>query len=120
MLMGNTCARISSGGSRCSWGNSFASVSDTLPVESGFVAGAKYFEGPCFADCVRANEDPVLPGGQAPEYARLHRLTGPEPQTGLHAGQRIRRESPALLESDSDLILPVELVGPRRDQPEPV
>src|ERR1700731_2007058 len=100
--------------------NSFASVSDTLPVESCLVAGAKYLECPRLADRIGSDEDPVLPRRQPSEYACLQRLTRTEPKTRLQACQGVRGESATLLQSDSNLVLPVEFVGSRSDQSEAV
>src|SRR5712671_5583375 len=100
--------------------SSFANVSDTFPVESCLVAGAKHLECPRLADCIGSDEDPVLPRRQPSEYACLQRLTRTEPKTRLQSGQGVRGESATLFQSDPNLVLPVELVGPRGDQSEAV
>ena len=67
-------------------------------------------------DRVRALEDPVLPGRQAGEDLGLHGLRSDEAEVRLHAGQRVGREAVALLEQQSYLVVPVEVVGRERDE----
>src|SRR5689334_504011 len=80
--------------------------SDAVPVEARLVAGAVDLQRAAFADRVRADEDPVLPRGQAAEDARLHRLRAGKAQVRFHAGQRVGRHARALLERDADLVVP--------------
>src|ERR1700731_1762054 len=96
MFIANSCTRL-----------------DALPVESSFVASSEDFERACFPNCIGPDEDPVLPGGKATENTCLHRLSGPKTQTRLHSGQRVRRETRALFESEANFIVPVEHIGRR-------
>src|SRR5690606_24033715 len=94
------------------------SPSDPFPVEARLAARAEEFEGALFADGVGAVENPVLPGGEPAEDARLHRLRPGEAQIGLHPGARVGREAAPLLEREADLVVPVELVGSEGDEAE--
>src|SRR5690606_41775978 len=99
---------------------SIRTFSDAVPVESRFLALAVDLQRALVADRVRPDEDPVLPGGQAPEDARLHGFLAGEAQVGLEAGQRVGRHRRALLDRDADLVGPVDVAGRRRRQPEPL
>src|ERR1700722_732345 len=92
-------------------------MSDTFPIKSWSVAGPENLERASLADRVRSDEDPVLPRRESPENARLHRLRAPESQTRLHTGERVGRKAGALLDAESNLVVPVESVGRRRHQP---
>src|SRR5579862_8323386 len=89
---------------------------DALPVKSSLHTAAEHFERPRVADRVWADEDPVLPGREPSEDARLHRLRGSKSKVGLQAGKRIRREAAALLQRKSDLIGPVQRIGCSGDE----
>ncbi len=64
--------------------------SDPVPVEFGFGAAAVHLQGALLADRIGAIEDPVLPGGQPPEDARLHAFGHRKSQARFQAGQCIR------------------------------
>src|SRR5439155_18120066 len=76
------------------------------------------FQGTLFTDSVRAVEDPVLPRGQAPEDAREHGLGPGEAQARLHRGERVGREARTLLDRESDLFFPVDVVRRSGDEAE--
>src|SRR4051794_33754811 len=63
--------------------------SNSLPVEPGFLAAAEQLQSALFADGVGSDEDPVLPGRQAPEDACLHGLLAGKAQRCFHPRQRI-------------------------------
>src|SRR5258706_6785257 len=92
-------------------------VLDAIPVEGGLLALAVDLERALVAHGIRAAEDPVLPRGEAPEDARLHRLRAAEAQVGLEAAQRVGRHRRPLLERDADLVVPVDIVRRRGDKP---
>src|SRR5262245_4375945 len=69
-----------------------------LPVEARLDAAAVAFERALGTDCVRALENPVLPGAQAAEDFRLERLGTREAQIGLHGADRTRRKAGACLD----------------------
>src|SRR5262249_183079 len=69
---------------------------------------------------VRSSEDPVLPGRQPTEDLGFHRLRTGEPVVRFKAGQCVRTEAGPLLDRDTYLVLPVDVVGRERDQPEPL
>src|SRR4051812_31314207 len=69
------------------------------------LAGAVAPERALLADRIRALEDPVLPGGEAGEDLRFHRLRPGEAQIGFKTGEAVRREAGALLEIDADLVV---------------
>src|SRR4029079_2323262 len=46
---------------------------------------------PFFADGIGPDENPVLPGGEATEDFRLHRLRSGEAEVCLHTGERVGR-----------------------------
>src|SRR5580692_6998932 len=89
----------------------------SLGVELWLAAAAIAAERAGFADRIGALEDPVLPRGQAAENLGLHGLGAAEPQIGLEPGEAVRREARALLQEDTDLVLPVELVEGECDEP---
>src|SRR6266542_3785347 len=70
----------------------FAVISDPLPVVICALAGAVTAQCPVRPGRVGALEDPVLPGGEPAEDLRLAGFRAGEPEIGLHAGQRVRRE----------------------------
>src|SRR5215203_1952896 len=81
-------------------------------------AAAVELERALAADRVGALEDPVLPGAEAAENLGLHRLRPGEAQICFHAGQRVRRETRALLEHDPQLVVPVIGFDDCRDEAE--
>src|SRR6185436_13365833 len=60
-----------------------------LPVVFGLRTSPVDFQSAVLADGVGTVEDPVLPGGEAPEDARQHGLGAGEAQARLHAGERV-------------------------------
>src|SRR6266496_4016141 len=58
---------------------------NSFPVELHWRAGAVYLECATRANCVRTNENPVLPCGEATEDSRLKRLCASKAQIRLHA-----------------------------------
>src|SRR5581483_321877 len=91
-------------------------ASDPLPFEGRLGAGAEKLQRPLLADRVRSIEYPVLPGREAAEDARLHRLGPGEAEIGLEARQRVGRQARALLDGKPDLVLPIELVRREGDE----
>src|SRR5947209_11463828 len=65
---------------------------------------------------VRTRKNPVLPSRKPAEYLGRDSLGAGEAQIRLHPGQRVRRQARALLESEADFVVPVELVGREGDQ----
>src|SRR5580698_6839752 len=94
-------------------------VSHAAAVEFAALTGAVAFQRALLADGVGAVEDPVLPGGEATEDARLHRLRPGETQVGLEAGHRVGREASALLQEDAHLVLPIDVVEGEGDETKP-
>src|SRR5215510_12002112 len=92
-------------------------ASGAAVVELGTVGRAVALERAALAHGIGALEDPVLPGGEPAEDARLHGLGTGEADVGLHAGERVGREGRALLQREAQLVLPVDAV--RRDGREP-
>ena len=90
-----------------------------LKSNSGRACDAVRRQRALLADGVRPLEDPVLPGRQAAEDLRLHRLGPDEAQVGLHAGQRVGRQRRAALDRQPHLVVPVELVGRERHEARP-
>src|SRR6478609_107977 len=95
-----------------------AAASDAGEIEAGLFTGAVDLQRALRPDGVRALEDPVLPGGEATEDARRHVLARAEAQVRLQAGERIGRHRGAFLESDADLVVPVDVVGGAGDEAE--
>src|SRR5471032_243679 len=93
-------------------------ASDAIEVELRLAALAVHLESALLAHGVRPIEDPVLPGRQTPEDARLHRLDAVEAQVGLKARERIRRHGRAFFNSNPDLVGPVDIVRRRSNQSE--
>src|SRR3954447_23756368 len=90
--------------------------SHSLLVEVGLAPRAVAAQRTLRSRGVGADEDPVLPGGQAAEDPRLHRLRADEAVVRLHAGEGVRAQGGALLEEDADLVLVVDVVGGVGDQ----
>src|SRR5262245_37814687 len=63
-----------------------------LPVELRLRAAAVHLERALLAGGVRANENPVLPRGQATEDARRLVLRKRKPEIRFHPGQCVRRQ----------------------------
>src|SRR5471032_3587249 len=95
-------------------------ASDAIEVELRLAALAVHLESALLAHCVRPVEDPVLPGRQTPEDARLHRLNAVEAQVGLKARERIRRHGRAFFNSNADLVGPINVIRRRVNQSEPL
>src|SRR5262245_42900709 len=91
--------------------------SNPLSVEHRPLAGAVALQRALLTDRVRALEDPVLPGGEAREDFRFHRLRPAEAQIGLEAGEAVGREARALLQEHAHLVLPVDVVAGKRNEP---
>src|SRR4051812_35526706 len=95
-----------------------ASVSNSLGVEHGLLAGAVATQRALLADGVGTLEDPVLPGGEPGEDFRFHRLGPAEAKVCFQAGEPIGREARALFEEHADLVLPVDVVEREGDEAE--
>src|SRR5690349_8245639 len=89
-----------------------------VAVELGFLALAVYLQRAFLADGVGPLEDPVLPGGEPSEDARGHVLAAREAQIGLQAGEGVGRHARPLLDRDTDLVAPVDVVRRRGDEAE--
>src|SRR5258707_14973512 len=95
----------------------FASLSP-LAVVFGLLARAVELQRALRSGRVGTLEDPVLPGREAREDLGLHRLGAGEAQVGFHADQPVGREAGALLDRETDLVLPVDVVGREGDEAE--
>src|SRR4051812_38603056 len=93
-------------------------ISDPLPVVVGTLSGAVPAQRTVRSGGVGTLEDPVLPGGEAAEDLRLAGLRSGEAEVGLHAGEGVGREAGPLLDGEADLVLPVDVVRRRGDEPE--
>src|SRR3954465_12123564 len=92
---------------------------NAFPVELGLGSRTVDLKSALLTDGVRAVEDPVLPRGESPEDARQHSLGPGEAQARLHRGERIRREARALLDRETDLVFPVDVVRGPGNEPQP-
>src|SRR5438094_920261 len=63
-------------------------------------------------------EDPVLPQAEPAENAGLHRFRPGEAQIGFEPGEGIGRKARPLLEREADLVVPIDLIVARGDEPE--
>src|ERR1039457_4357463 len=96
-----------------------AVISDPPEVIIRALPGAVAAQGALWAGCVRALEDPVLPGREPAEDLRFGGLRAREPEVGLHAGQGVGREAGALLDEQAYLVGPVQRVRCLGDQAQP-
>src|SRR5262249_3453751 len=94
------------------------SASHPLGVEDRLLAGAVAAQRALLADRVGALEDPVLPGGKAGKDFRFHGLGPAEAQIGLEPGERVGREARTLLQEHADLVVPIDVVKRKGDEPE--
>src|SRR5690242_1078481 len=85
-------------------------------IELRLLAGAVAAQRALLADRVGTLEDPVLPGGEAGEDFRFHRLRPDEAEVRFHAGQAVGREGSALLEEHAYLVIPVDVVEREGDE----
>src|SRR5436190_12826899 len=92
--------------------------SNSVRIEVRLHASAVAFQRAFGAGGVGALEDPVLPGGEAAEDLRLHRLGAGKAQVGLHAGETVGGEGSALLQKDAHLVLPIDVIERRGDEAE--
>src|SRR6266508_3436296 len=92
-------------------------LSDPFPGKPRFGSTAVDLQRALFADGIRPDEDPVLPGGQPAKDFRKQSLGTTETETRFHSGERIRRETRTLLDCHSELIFPIEFIGRERHQP---
>src|ERR1700722_10495026 len=95
---------------------SVAEVSDPLPIKSGSLAFAVSFQRTFLADGIGADENPVLPGGQASEYTGFHGFVDPETQVGFHTRQGIGRQTRPFFDGQTHFVVPIDVVGGRGDQ----
>src|SRR2546430_3247945 len=86
-------------------------TSHPLPIERRLLSFSIDLQSALLAHRVGTLEDPVLPRGEPPEDARLHRLAPAEAQVRFQAGERVGRHRGALLDRDADLVGPVDVVG---------
>src|SRR5216684_2620689 len=89
---------------------------NSFPVELHWRAGAVYFECATRANCVRTNENPVLPCGEATEDSRLKRLCASKAQIRLEPSQSIWRLRGTRLDGLSDFVFPVQIIRRGRYQ----
>src|SRR3954454_14710125 len=75
-----------------------------FPVEACLVAAAEDLERAGGPGGVRADEDPVLPGGEPSEDARLDGFGHAETQVCFESRQCVGRKARALLEGNADLV----------------
>src|SRR5277367_3219707 len=87
-------------------------------IELRPLAGAVAAQRAVLANRVGALKDPVLPRRQAGKDFRFHGFGSDEAQIGFHAGERIGRETGALLEKHPDLVIPVDIVKRKGDKAE--
>src|SRR6266702_7486554 len=92
--------------------------SHSLTVEVGAASGAVGAQGAGLAGGVRADEDPVLPGGEPSEDLGLEGLRADEAIVRLQARARVGAEAAPLLHGDAHLFVPVDVVGGEGDQAE--
>src|SRR5205814_1279518 len=105
-------------GRRCSEWSRGTGTLGSSPIELGAFRLAVQGEGARLAGGVRADEDPVLPGGQPPEDLGRERFRAGESIARLHPGERVGRERDALFDRDAQLLLEVDLVGEDVEPPQ--
>src|SRR6266567_3770504 len=89
---------------------------NSFPVELHWRAAAVHLECTTRANCVRTNENPVLPRGEATEDSRLERLCGSKAQIRLEPSQSIRRLCGTRLDGLANLVFPVQIIRRGRHQ----
>src|SRR5215813_12706005 len=95
-----------------------ACSSNSCHVEPRLLTASVAPQCAVLADRIGPLENPVLPGGQARKNFRFHGLRPGEAQISFHAGERVRRETRALLAEHADLVVPVDVVEREGDEPE--
>src|SRR5712692_10599587 len=83
---------------------------DSFPVEFHRRACAIYLQRSAGADSVRADEDPVLPGGEPAEDSRLKRFTRSKAQIRFEPREGIGRLRGTRLDGLTDFVFPVEII----------
>src|SRR4051812_43303289 len=71
---------------------------------------------PLLANRIGPDEDPVLPGGEAPEDLGFHRLGAGEAKIRFHPREGVRRKGGAALHRKAHLVVPIEFVGREGDE----
>src|SRR6266571_635446 len=89
---------------------------NSFPVELHWRAAAVHLECTTRANCVRTNENPVLPCGEATEDSRLERLCWSKAQIRLEPSQSIRRLCGTRLDGLANLVFPVQIIRRGRHQ----
>src|SRR6266571_7779244 len=89
---------------------------NSFPVELHWRAAAVHLECATRANCVRTNENPVLPCGEATEDSRLERLCWSKAQIRLEPSQSIRRLCGTRLDGLANLVFPVQIIRRGRHQ----
>src|ERR1700716_4139595 len=87
-------------------------------IKYRFLACAVALERALLADRVGTLEDPVLPGGEAGEYLGFHGLGAAEAQVGFEPGEAVGRKARALLQEHANLVLPIDVVERKGDEPQ--
>src|SRR5208282_5218732 len=118
-------ARAAGGGlrldSRCwEFARNSLSASDSPRIEFRPRSCAVEFQRAFFTDRVGTLEDPVLPSRQTGKYFRLERLRPAESQRRFHAGQRVRRKGRAFFDSETNLVVPVDIVRREGHEAQPI
>src|SRR5882724_2646106 len=90
---------------------------NSFPVEFHGRASSVNFQRSACADGVGADEDPVLPGGQATEDARLQSFPRTKSQVCFKPCQGIRRLRRTRLDGLADFVFPIEIIGRGGNQP---
>src|SRR5216117_502018 len=93
-----------------------ARLLNSFPVELHGRACAVHLECTTRANCVRTNENPVLPCGEATEDSSLERLCASKAQIRLESSQGIGRLCGTRLDGLANLVFPVQIIRRGRYQ----
>src|SRR6185436_9216496 len=97
-------------------GGNHEPASRPVPVELRPTLSTVCTERAVLADRVRTLKDPVLPGAQAAEDLRLHRLRTGKTQVRLETGQRVGRQCRARFDRLPHFVIPIHLVRSERHE----
>src|SRR6266849_8715656 len=84
---------------------------NSFPVEFHRRSRSVYFQRSARADCVRADEYPVLPCGEPAEDSRLKRFRRSKAQICFESRESIGRLRGTRFNGLADFVFPVEIIG---------
>src|SRR2546423_10859897 len=111
LCAGAECFGLQNGSFSPCFAAPWAAPLNSFPVECHRRAGSIDLERSVRSDGIRSDENPVLPGREAPEDSRFQCFVRAEAQIGLQTGERVGRKRGARFDGLAQFVFPIKIVG---------